>query len=180
MAERCILSDEDRQHIAWYIAASLFRNPTLFDELLPEISEGAGISMDRLTSDQPLLREAHGAWLNHAPEYRMIADNIYDLSWHILYVARKPNYLPLTDRPFLVSFPAHPTKAKFTFPISSDVMLYIDYAPCERWQVQPMERHHVIQYGRKMVSRAQQFVAAPFRDPNLTKMIDRVRATKRR
>ena len=175
LAKRCILSDKDRRHVARYIAASLFRNPTLFDELLPEISEGAGISMDRLTSDEALQREAHGAWLDNAPEYRLIAENIYDLSWHILYVARKPNYLLLTDRPFIVRFPTHPIEATFTFPISSEVMLRIDYDPSKQWHIEPMERKGVIQYGRMLVVRAQKFVAAPFRDSNVTRMIERLR-----
>ena len=116
LAKRCILSDEDRQRVAWYIAASLFRNPTLFSELLPDISEGAGISMDELTGHGSLQREAHGAWLDNAPAYPLIAKNIYDLSWHILYVARKPNYLLLTDRPFLVRSPTHATEAQNHFP----------------------------------------------------------------
>lgn len=198
LAKGITLSDKDRQHIAWYIAASLFRNPTLFDELLPEmldnvkrnlyseeVADGLDTTqhevdtyVDQTTSDAGFQRKMHGAWLDNAPEYRLIAENISDLSWHILYVAKKPSYLLLTDRPFLVSSPTHPTEAKFTFPISSEVMLYIDHAPSERWHVQPMERHHVIQYGRTLVARAQKFVAAPFQDPNLTKMIERVRATK--
>ena len=58
-------------------------------------------------------------------------------------------------------------------------MLSIYYDPSKRWHIEPMERKGVIQYGRMMVARAQKFVAAPFQDPNLTKMIERVRATKK-
>ena len=178
LAKRCNLSDGERQHVAWYIAASLFRNPTLFDELAPEISEGADVSMDRLMGDGPFQRQAHGAWLNHAPQYRMIAENIFGLRWDILYVARKPNFFLLTDRPFMVHAPADSTEAKFTFPISSEVMLRIHYDPRERWHIEPMERKGVLLYGRMLVARAQKFVVAPCQDPNLTKMIERMRGAK--
>lgn len=183
LARRHTLSDKDRQHVAWYIAASLFRNPSLFNELLPDISEGSGISMDQLTSDERLQRKAHGAWLDNAPEFPLIAENIYDLSWHIFYVARKPNYLLLTDRPFLVRFPAHPTKAEFTFPISSEVMLYINHDHGKRWHREPMERKDVIAHGRNLIVMASQFVAvpkqdAPKQDEKLAKMIGRVKAAK--
>ncbi len=178
LAMRCVLSEDDRQHVAWYIAASLFRNPTLFDELLPEISEGADVSMDRLTSDEPLQRKAHGAWLNHAPQFRLIAENIFGLRWDILYVARKPNFLWLTDRPFMVHAPADLTEAKFTFPISSEVMLRIYYDPSKRWHVEPMERKGVLLYGRMLIARAQKFVVAPSQDPKFTRMIERIRGAK--
>ena len=198
LAQRCILSDEDRLHVAWYIAASLFRNPTLFDELLPEmldnvkqtlhseeVADGldttqheADTYVDQTVTDEEFQRGMHGAWLDNAPEYRLIAENIYGLRWDILYVARKPNCLLLTDRPFIVHAPTHSTEAKFTFPISSEVMLRIYYDPSKRWHIEQMERKGVIQYGRKLVARAQKFVAAPSQDPNLTSMIERVRASK--
>ena len=204
LAKRCILSDEDRQHVAWYIVASLFRNPTLFDELLPEmldnvkrtlhyeeVADGLDTTQHEVdtyvgqtTSDAGFQREMHGAWFDNAPEYRLIAENIYDLSWHILYVARKPNYLLLTDRPFLVRFPTRPTKAEFTFPISSEVMLYINYDPRERWYVQPIERKDVIAHDRNLIAMAGQFVAVPKQDDpkqdeKLVRMIERVRTAKR-
>ena len=198
LAQRCTLGDEDRRRVARYIAASLFRNSSMFDELLPEIlenfkrtlfSENATEIPDvaqrevdtyvgRLTNDEDIQREMHGAWSDHAEEFPLIAKRIYDLSWHILYVARKPNNLLLTDRPFIVHAPTDRTQALFTFPISSEVMLHINYDPRERWHVEPMERDQVIRYGRLLVARAKRFVAAPFQDQNLTNMIERVRAAK--
>ncbi len=203
LAKRHILSDEDRGHVAWYIAACLLRNPTLFDELLPEMLQSvkrityceevaAGVDttqhevdayVDQNVGEAGFQREMHGAWLDHAQEYRTIASNIYDLSWHILYVARKPNCLLLTDRPFLVRFPTHPTEAMIDFPISHDVMLRIFYDPATRWQLEPMERKDVIAHGRNLITKASNFVAYPKQDDprhckKLARMIERVCATK--
>ena len=204
LAKRCILSDEDRQHVAWYIAASLFRNPTLLDERLPEmledvkrityceeVADGLDTTQDEVdtyvnqtTSDAGFQREMHGAWLGNALEFHLIAENIQSLSWHILYVARKPNFLLLTDRPFLVRLPNHPTKAELTFPISSEVMLYINHDPRERWYVQPIERKDVIAHGRNLTAMASKFVAIPKQydakqDEKLMRMMERVGTTKR-
>ncbi len=175
LAQRCTLEDEEREQVAWYIAASLFRNSALFTELLPDITESTGISMDELTSDESLQREAHGAWLDHAPQFRLIAENIHDLSWRTCFVARKPNYLLLTDRPFLVRFPAHPTQAELTFPISSEVMLYIHHDGDRRWHSESIERKDVIAHGRKLIAKANRFIAAPKQDENLLRMIERLR-----
>lgn len=195
LAERCILDDEERWKVAQYIAASLFRNPTLFDELLPEMLDNVkrtlyfeelvdGIDttqgevdtyIDQTTSNEAFQREMHGAWFDNAPEYRLIAENIHDLTWHVLYVARKPNYLLLTDRPFIVNLPTHPTRARFTFPVSSEVVLAIGYEHGEPWQVRPLERNEIISYGRDLVKRAGRYVVAPYRDKNVGKMIQRVR-----
>ena len=198
LAERRILDDKERQHVAWYIAASLFRNSTMFDELLPEVLENfkqdlfpdgvteipdlvrheVDVYVDEATSDEEFRRGMHGAWFEHAEQFPLIAQNIYDLSWHILYVARKPNYLLLTDRPFCVHAPTDPTEAALTFPISSQVMLLVNREPDTRWLVQPMERDFIIKYGRMLVKRAKRFIAAPYEDPNLTRMIGRVRDSK--
>ena len=198
LAMRCVLNDEERQDVAEYIAASMFRNSSLIDEIFPTALENAkrelfplvgaeipdvtqdevDISVDQLVSCAEIQMEMHGAWLNHAEEYPLIAERLYDLSWHILHVARRPNYILLTDRPFLVHAPTDATEAFVTFPISSEVMLHINYDPRERWHVEPMERDQVIRYGRLLVARAKRFVAAPFQDQNLTNMIERVRAAK--
>lgn len=175
LAKRSILDDEERRDVALYIAASLFRNSSLFNELLHDITEGTSISMDDLTSDELLKRKAHGDWFKHAPQFRMIAENIYGLTWHILHVARKPNYLLLTDRPFIVRLPASPTQALVTFPISSEIMLLTRYRPDERWIIEPIERNRVLRYGRHLVSLADRYIAAPFRDSDVAAMIERLR-----
>ena len=54
-------------------------------------------------------------------------------------------------------------------------MLMINREPDERWLIQQMERKHVIEFGRGFVARAKRYVAAPFRDPRLTRMMERVR-----
>ncbi len=183
--------NKERQHVAWYIAASLFRNSALFNELLPGMLENVKQSLypdgvlknselvrrgvDEMTSDGEFQRSMHGAWFDHAEEFSAIAENIYGLTWHILHVARKPNYLLLIDRPFTVHLPASPTQALVTFPISSEVMLLTRYRSGERWIIEPIERNLVLKYGRHLVTLAYRYVAAPFRDSNVTRMIERLR-----
>ena len=175
LAQVRTLDDQEREQVALYIAASLFRNSSLFNELLPDITESVGISMDELTSDESLQREAHGAWLENAPQFRQIAENVYGLNWHILHVARKPNYLLLTDRPFIVHLPTSPTEAVVTFPISSQCMLVIRHGSDEPWNVEPIERNRVLRYGRHLVSLADRYIAAPSRDSDVAAMIERLR-----
>lgn len=196
LASRCLLDHEERHKVAEYIAASLFRNSSLIDEIFPTAIESAkrelsplvaveypGVSqnavdetVDLLMSRPEVRREMHGAWLKHAEEYPRIAENIFNLTWQVLYVESEPDYLLLTDRPFIVHQPASATEALVTFPISSDVMLRISYGSHEQWMVEPAQSYLINKYARLLVARAKRFVAAPFRDPELTEMVKQVRA----
>ena len=86
-----------------------------------------------------------------------------------------PTYFLLTDQPFQRGPLGNDQEAWLGFPISSDVLLYMNHHPNERWLAYPMKRPHVIDYGRTLVKLADRYVAAPQEDKDLTNMIQRLR-----
>ena len=196
LANREILDDEERRSVSEYIVASLFRNRPMIENTLRESMEEVRKSLpgeiagaapwvqesevldviDRLENDEDTLQQirTHGATRNPAL-YQELVDRIDRLCWHIVHVEHPPTYFLLTDSPFQRGPLGNDADAWLGFPISSEVMLYMNYNPDKRWLLYPMKRTHVIDYGRTLVKFADRYVAAPQPDGDLARMIQRIK-----
>lgn len=196
LANREILDESERRKVSEYIVASLFRNRPMIEKTLretiaevrdslpgeiadvaPWVEESEVLDViERLENDESSLQQFRSDATTRNPKlYEELADRIERLCWHIVHVERPPTYFLLTDQPFQRGPLGNDEEAWLGFPISSDVLLYMNHHPSERWLKYPMQRTHVIDYGRTLVKSADRYVAAPQEDKDLTRMIQRLR-----
>ena len=196
IARREIPDDKERRLVAEYAVASLYRNSAMIDNSLAEAIENVKGRIPRELSikypgtdetrvqnliesyanDESFLRQIRGDGARLSKAYPEIVERIDNLCWHLVHVERPPSYFLLTDHPFRYGPLGNDDEAWFGFPISSEVLLFMNNSPGKRWLTYPMKRNHVIDYGRNLVANSKaRFVAAPREDAKLTKMIRRVR-----
>ena len=189
------LNDNDRRHVAEYVIASLFRNSSRIERLLVEsiedvkgslpgelsragssFSEGHVIEkIDAYVNDESNLQKLRGDSAIRSKLRPEFVERVYNLCWHIIHVKHPPTMFLLTDFPFRYSRLDSDEAAWLGFPVSSEVLLYMNNYPGKDWLTYPMERRDVIDYGRNLVEIAERFVAVPHEDPKITKMIQRIR-----
>ena len=196
LARREMLDDTERWDVAEYVIASLFRNSATIDrviaESIEEIKESLpselsarypgvpeAYALERIeanANDESFIRQIRGDGAKRSEIYPELVERVYRLCWHIITVERPPTYFLLTDHPFQYGPLGNDEGAWIGFPISSEVLLYMNNVPGNRWLAYPMKRNHVVDYGRNLVDNpVARYVAVPREDAKLTKMIRRIR-----
>ncbi len=195
LARRETLDDEERRLVAEYAVASLFRNAPMIDRSLAvsieEVKKSLPAELSKMypgipeahilnrieahANDESFIRQIRGDGARLSERYSEIVERINKLCWHVVHVERSPTYFLLTDHPFRYGPLGSDEDAWFGFPISSEVILYMNNVPGKRWLTYPMKRSHVIDYGRNLVAIADRYVAAPREDAKITNMIQRIR-----
>ena len=192
LAQRSLIGDDERELIAEYVAASLYRNSVHIDETLSNVlssfhlqspDESSQAERDRLepeiqrvfkkvTSDPQFIRELRGTSSTNSDFYGQLIERLLRLTWHLVDVADQHTFFLLSDFPFMFENLDDDDKAWLRFPISSKVFLYFNHYPDEKWLCYSLKRQHVVDMSRRLVRVANRYLAAPYQAkwiPNLVR-----------